>query len=310
MAFVLVPSLITAQADSLIQALGELGIESQRTDQGDYRLSSGNTTVFLSGVPAPFMSEENVAFTHQLFSLMEETTLFTPRNIRLSLNRQDSRAVVLLEQLFIEDKNILQYLPGGLTFVFDGALFYDFNMVINELRLRIRGQYFSAEELFERLSRIANSPEEYLLSQDSEYVMRYLRGLRADQELILSQLSEGNERLLALDQRQDELTTRQDGFDNRQDDFDEHLAKTDASAANIYDQLIQLRYGVMLLNSRGFFGSMNEIAREEVMTVVQWKQQNPQMTRKDIEARLKAEGMELSGKQLWLTLILFFNQWE
>lgn len=294
---------VTAQSGDLLTALGELGIQAQETEFGDYELSDGRFRVQLSGIPTPVASPENIAFTRQLFSALNDTELFEPRNIRLTLGQQDARAVVLLRNLRIEERDILQYLPSGLTFVFDGALFYDFNMIINELRLRIRGQYFSAEELFERLIRIANSPEEYLLSQDSEYVMRYLRGVRAEQEEILNQLS-------AIQTQIAGIVTRQDEFAEQQVAQDAHLDRSDETAQNILDQLVMLRYGVMLLNNRGFFGSMNDVTRDDVMTVVGWKQENPSLTRKEIEQRIKEQELDLSGKEVWLTLILFFNEWE
>ncbi len=81
------------------------------------------------------------------------------------------------------------------------------------------------------------------------------------------------------------------------------------------DQLTEkynrLANAVMTLHNTGFLGfGVNEIKRDLVKRVVELKRDNPQMTKKQIEEKLREEKIEAKSYEVFLILSVYFNEFD
>lgn len=86
------------------------------------------------------------------------------------------RFAIIPESLSYEGKDLAQYLPSGLAFRFDTALFYDVTVKVNELIPRVQGAYIAPDAFLSELSAAIRSPELYL---SDSYVFDRLERLEA-----------------------------------------------------------------------------------------------------------------------------------
>lgn len=86
------------------------------------------------------------------------------------------RFVVYPDALSVEGKDLTQYLPSGLAFRFDTALFYDVTVKVDELIPRIQGAYIAPDAFLSQLSSAIREPELFL---SDAYVFERLERLEA-----------------------------------------------------------------------------------------------------------------------------------
>lgn len=86
------------------------------------------------------------------------------------------RFVLYPESLSYEGKDLVQYLPSGLAFRFDTALFYDVTVKVDELIPRVQGAYIAPDAFLSQLSEAVRSPELFLADA---YVFERLERLEA-----------------------------------------------------------------------------------------------------------------------------------
>ena len=256
----------------------------------------GQTEYLVSGTPVPvtivanpIISDRTIAFLMELSRVASEFEILHLESVLVNLRAQESTAILRLTDFVVDTVNLVPHLPEGLVFRYQDALYYDFSMIVENLRLRIRGQYFSEEELAAKLGRIYAKPSQYLLSQDSEYVVTYLQEIEAQNAEITAQLE-------AL---QNSLATAMDAIDAEE-----------AARIALGQELIALRDGVILLNTRGFFGSFNDFDRNVVARLVEYRESNPNATKSDAENWLKGQGLSASGRLVQIALIVYFAQFE
>lgn len=70
--------------------------------------------------------------------------------------------------------------PAGVQFYFVDYLEYDFRMLVDGLFLRLRGQFVNEELLLERLVGAARDPEQFLQSQNPEFVLSRIHELEVE----------------------------------------------------------------------------------------------------------------------------------
>lgn len=86
------------------------------------------------------------------------------------------RFVLYPEALSYEGKDFVQYLPSGLAFRFDTALFYDVTVKVDELIPRVQGAYIAPDAFLSQLSEAVRFPEQFL---SDSYVFDRLERLEA-----------------------------------------------------------------------------------------------------------------------------------
>lgn len=102
------------------------------------------------------------------FEYIDPSTL----SVAFSLDRVE--ATVGLRGFLFDTVDLRTLTPSGIKLVrANGAdeLVYDFSMIVDDLRLRMSGEYFSEIQLAEKMVRAARNPVAYLQSQDPEYII-------------------------------------------------------------------------------------------------------------------------------------------
>lgn len=104
------------------------------------------------------------------------------KEMRFVLSSGVIEVLVVPEELTTTSgKDILQYLPSGLSFSYIDSLQYNFRLKIQNLFVRIKGQYIKESEVLEKIQEAIKNPHGYIRKRDPEYFLRQLE--RLDKEL-------------------------------------------------------------------------------------------------------------------------------
>ena len=253
----------------------------------EYRQVVGDVGVTI--LPNPQVTPMGIRFLGELGELLPSLQVIKPESILLTLRTGESVGVLRVSDLTVEGRQLVNLLPEGLVFRYANALVYDFSMVIDNLRLRVRGQFLNEQELVTKLLRIANNPSEYLLSQDSEYVFRFMKEVQAQNKEILEQLA----------QTQSDLTRAHD-----------RIAELETDLTQSNEDFETLMNGLLVLNSRSLFGGLSDFDRSAVSMLVEWGRNNPDATQKDARDWVKDQNLNISNRVIQAVMVLFFNTVE
>lgn len=86
------------------------------------------------------------------------------------------RFVLYPDSLSYGDKDLAQFMPSGLAFRFDTALFYDVTVKVDELIPRVQGAYIDPDAFLSQLSEAVRSPEMFL---SDSFIIERLERLEA-----------------------------------------------------------------------------------------------------------------------------------
>ena len=71
-----------------------------------------------------------------------------------------------------DEVDLVQYMPSGMQFFYDGFLEYDFRLKVGTIFVRMRGQFFDEEQFSNRLVSAARDPALFVALNDPEYLIR------------------------------------------------------------------------------------------------------------------------------------------
>ncbi len=257
-------------------------------------------------------------------------------------------AVVIPASFSVAGEDYVQYLPSGMQFEFDDAVRFDFRLLVDNLAVRINGQFVSEEQFLDRMQRAVENPANYIQSQDPQFLAQQLVDLRSrmeervavdsqqntrDQEILsrvesLDQESEA--RLSELARRGEQAVAR---IENLITDVAEQQAEQQAAllaemAANFEEELQalreekaalerefeSLRRGSIILAGRTLFGNLRDVAPEVILRAVELRAANPELTpdevQEQVNGNLPEDAEPLHNKHIQAIFALYFNQYE
>ncbi|MEW5815439.1 MAG: hypothetical protein AB1798_08620 [Spirochaetota bacterium] len=94
------------------------------------------------------------------------------------------------------------------------------------------------------------------------------------------------------------------------EEIKESIDELNKNLTTFNQEFSSVRYALMVLNNTGLFGSISEINKDGVKRILELKKENPQITIKDAHARLKGEGIKMSGKEVKLVFSVYFNEFK
>ncbi len=253
-----------------------LTVLGERTEDG-LRLSTlrderGREFVF--GADAT-VGEAEIAVVEQVVDLVFGFNSMEIEELRIVVGERRV-SVQVRPRNFVHDGIDLGALtPAGVQFYFVDFLEYDFRMLVRGLFLRLRGQFVNEDLLLERLVGAARNPEQFLQSQNPEFMLSRIHEL--EQEL---------------------AETRQE------------LRDSTRESERIRQELELTRNAVLVFENRSFFGSLRIPDAAAVRRVIELKQEFPGLDQDDMRARLEAEGLSVSKKEVFLIYSLYFNEFE
>jgi hypothetical protein len=209
--------------------------------------------------------------------------------------------IVLVPSSFVYDGiELADYMPSGMQFFYTSFLEYDFRMLVDELFVRVSGQYFSEQQFAERLVRVVRNPEAFIRSQDPEFLRQRIDEL----ENRLGQLENNLRRALEEAQgRISELETASETLEDEQ-------GSLSANLVDVAENFALLRYAVLILNNRGLFGGIRMPPDEAIERAVALKRSNPELTADEAQAALAEEGLDVSNNEISLIFAIYFNDFE
>ncbi len=120
----------------------------------------------------------------KMFAIYEKAKLWQKiqvRQFRFTSSDGTIEALVVLQKFASEHgKNILPYLPSGLSFTYADTLQYNFRLKIEKLFVRIRGSYSKETELIQKVTEAVDNPHAYIRKRDPEYFLQQLDRLSQD----------------------------------------------------------------------------------------------------------------------------------
>lgn len=184
------PGLLGAQAADPVVTLQSLGYTvSVETVEGQREFALQGLGFPISVLEAPQFTEASTAFLSGLIRTIQSLDTIKVSRVKIALKAPESTALVLVNSLTTDGAQLAGNLPEGIFLRYIDSIYYDFSMIVNNLRLRVRGQFFSEDELVAKLGRIYRNPNDYMLSQDSEYVFTYMQSIKAENEALKAELA-------------------------------------------------------------------------------------------------------------------------
>jgi hypothetical protein len=142
--------------------------------------------------------------------------------LRYVFESDQADAVVIPSEFVIEGVDYVEYMPSGMQFEFDDAVRFDFRLLVDNLAVRMNGQFLSEAQFLDRIQRAVDNPANYIQSQDPQFLAQQIVDLRErmeqrvavdadqntrDQEILSRVESLAQESEAALDSTVEQLTT-------------------------------------------------------------------------------------------------------
>lgn len=205
--------------------------------------------------------------------------------------------------------DLAKYMPSGIQFYYDTYLQYDFRMLKDNLFLRLKGAVYDESQFAQRAYSAVQNPVLFIQSNDPEYLLQRLNEIASAITSIQAQLDASNKTLaIAVQEAKTELNRQQTSDSQIRD----QLSVLQERSASIQSSLDHVRFGVMALNNKGFFGLGRPTppSQQAVDRVLALKQADPSMTMGQVSAKLKSEGLSMTNKELSLVFAVYFNQYQ
>ena len=253
-------------------------------------------------------------------------------------------AVVIPAAFTVDGENYVQYLPSGMQFEFDDAVRFDFRLLVDNLAVRINGQFVSHQQFIDRIQRAVENPANYIQSQDPQFLAQQIVGLRdrieervavdieqdaRDEEILsrverldqesaarISQLTEsGAEAVARVEDQIADLAEQQAALlAEMAAQLERELEAVRQEKTALENEFQALRRGSIVLASRTLFGSLRDVSPEAILEVVQLRAADPEITQDEAQAQvngaLPEDAEPLHNKHIQAIFALYFNQYE
>lgn len=309
----------------------------------EYRVRDGNNHVFDVLTREPLSDAEFQAL-NLVTGTIYKFQYIKAKSMRVVFAGDRINVILVPLSFTYQDKDFMKYLPSGLQFYFGLSLEYDFRILVNNLTLKIAGEFFTETQLCERLVSAVSNPLAFLLSSNPEYLMEKITGLqqtaeefraygiaatqefnkaRGELDATMENLEETEANLeetrTNLEETKAELTKTATDLDNAKSDLEKtntelaDLSASHDSLATDYTDLLgnyhNLQKAVILVANQGIFSTIKKFNVAAVERAIEAKKENPELDDKALVAKLKGEGVSLSPKEAFLVNQVFYFNW-
>ncbi len=275
----------------------------QENGQTVYTISEPNGFSFTVASANP-ITDTNAKVLQTVVSTLTSWKSLKISQARVVFNGERADILIIPSSFTYKGTDLARYMPSGMQFYYDKYLLYDFRMLKDNLFLHLQGEVYDERGFADRLYSAIQNPVLFLQTNNPEYLLKRLNVLVSRLETLSKELQ----------QQKKELSDKLDRLSQNQDTVNTNLAK---QLAIIKDQNTALsgdfdkvRYSLMALNNRGFFGQIYPIDRQAISRVVAMKEADPSLTKEQVMAKLKAEGVKMSNKEVSLVFDVYFNEFK
>lgn len=274
------------------------------------------------------LSSAEGALLQQFITLFYGMTYLKVESLKVVFTSDRPQIIVIPSSFVYNGTDIAKYAPSGLQFYHADNLQYDFRLHVTNFFLRVTGTYTDEKSLAERLVQAINSPASFLRSQDPEYMLQRIDALEKEVADLTASNRRDESQLSALASQYDSLKLnfaqlRSDhdslAADEKQltdtnsqltADVESYKKQNDATIAEFKAGFDALRYGILVLHNRGFFGQIFLPDPAAVARIVEIKKASPEMTRDAVLKQVRSEGFKVSNNEIFLVFGLYFDQFK
>ena len=102
--------------------------------------------------------------------------------MRLIVDENRAEVLVIPEKYTYDRTDIELFMPSGMQFFFDAYLEYDFRMKLENIFVRMRGQFFDEDQFSARLVSAIRDPAMFVAINDPEYMIK--RVIAVEEEMV------------------------------------------------------------------------------------------------------------------------------
>jgi len=297
------------------QDYATLGLElKSQSKEGPYTVyqfrAPGNMDLSISFKGAE-LGEADRERLQGILAIYQNLRILFPSSVRVIFTDERAEILVIPRSFRYKDRELSTYMPSGIQFFYTDFLEFDFRIVVENLFLRIKGQYFKEEEFAEKILAAVLNPYAYIQSQDPEYILKRFQDIegRLDRLLIegekigttvRQEIREVRDSLGAL--KQEVAASFQKSSQAQQ--------SLEQKVSDLSTEFQLLRYALLVLNNRGFFGTIRLPSEAGINRLVELKKQQPKLTMDEAQEKLKAEGIEMTSKEVFLVFSVYFNEFK
>ncbi len=319
---------------AVLRKYEERGLSYQVIRDAGQRVVTLGTVRELTARQADTLSE----LIESLYSLK----LVAVDSLKIVFEADRINIIVIPKSFLFDGFNLVPYMPSGMQLFYTDHLEYDFRLRVENLFVRVAGQYIDEREFAARLVKIVQNPTGYIQSQNPEHVSNQLSLLRRDVDQAGRENSENLERirglareLAALREEKQALAAEKDAleadYQALKEDYDglkvdygelkaDHAAlkasyAEAAAALRAKDEALVredglLRYALVALGNHRVFGRIDAPGKEAIERLVQLKSANPALTRDEAIKRMRAAGVKVTKREAGLVFGIYFGEFE
>lgn len=214
----------------------------------------------------------------------------------------------------LEGVDLAAFMPSGMQLYYTDHLEYDFRLRVENLFLRVAGQYVDEQSFAARLVRIVRNPVEFIQSQDPEFMLHQIDLLRqridqaaGENEASRDRIRRLTDELAGLREQEQALEA---GHAALKADYAEAVAALQARDTALGGEDERGRYSLLAVGNRGLSSRIKAPAREAVEQLIRLKKASPALTRDEATGQLAAAGFKLSKKEVGLVFGVYFGEFE
>ncbi|HNX22814.1 MAG TPA: hypothetical protein PKG60_02120 [Spirochaetota bacterium] len=107
-----------------------------------------------------------------------------PDNIDYFITGDNLEILIIPSAFKYLNNDFMPYMPGGMTFIYDYALRYNFRITKNEIFLRLNDKFIEEELLCKRMKEALDDPIAYLKKREPEYFLQKLNELEENMVIL------------------------------------------------------------------------------------------------------------------------------
>ncbi|MCX7786568.1 MAG: hypothetical protein N2442_02580 [Spirochaetes bacterium] len=261
-------------------------------------------SVFFKGTEIRKSDQERL---QGILSIFKGFTTLLPSSIRVILADERTEILLVPRSFRYKDRDLAIYMPSGIQFFYTDFLEFDFRIVVENLFLRIKGQFFKEEEFAEKILAAVLNPYAYIQSQDPEYILKRFQDIEARIDRLLNEGEQINSRF---GKEVQEIRGLLGSLKQEVVQQVQTQQTLERKVGDLYAEFQLLRYALLVLNNRGFFGSIRLPSEAGINRLVELKKQQPKLTMDEAREKLKTEGIEMTSKEVFLVFSVYFNEFQ
>jgi hypothetical protein len=246
-----------------------------------------------------------------ILAIYQNLRILLPSSVRVIFTDERAEILVIPRSFRYKDRELSTYMPSGIQFFYTDFLEFDFRIVVENLFLRIKGQYFKEEEFAEKILAAVLNPYAYIQSQDPEYILRRFQDIEGRLDRLLN---EGEKISTTIG---NEIREVRNSLGALRQEVESSFQKSSQAQQSLVQKVSDLstefqllRYALLVLNNRGFFGTIRLPSETGINRLVELKKQQPKLTMDEAREKLKAEGIEMTSKEVFLVFSVYFNEFK